>query len=265
MQEENEIENYLELDKNWKVKEYKRSYSDDKSASAECELRHNSTCGYNAFSFSFIDDNFLGIKTKFIIKAPKVFLKDITEPFIKIKINIKEEYEKWFCGDFFIDELTCSQKNTFKEFRTRAWKYEGVDDVFSAKIYTKLIELKDEEAHYRYAKFLRKQGNYTEAVKYFNIAFNAANVAIDNINKKSFDQEILDEKYNDLIQLYFQNALSYLKLENYREALSLLDGAINKMEDLGIKEMSIINIIFVFFCWLNKSSLKILKILKKLH
>jgi len=238
----NDIDNCLEANGNWKITKYKRPEPDEKTHAknlvAECELEYNNIGNNNAFSFSFIDDNFLGMKTKFFIKAPSVFLKDITEPFKKMKINIKERYKKWFCEDkdehvyVFIDKLSSSQKKAIGKFRKKAWKYEGVDNEYSIKIYEKLVELKDEEAYYRYAKFLRKQENYVEAINFFNLA-------IEIYEKKDLDK---------LPGLYFQNAISHFKTENYSEAFLLME----KFMGVFIKNKDIDKLLF-FFLLLRKT------------
>lgn len=247
MAEENiDITSFLAQKKSWKIEKYTRSDPNKKTEKdekiAKCELIYKNE--NDGFSFSFINDNFLGMKTKFSIKASKRFIKNITEPFKKIKINISEEYSKWFSVDaadkhIHIDMLTKTQKTAIEKFRMKAWKYEGIDDEFSEKIYKKLIDLNDQEAYRRYAKFLRKQEKYDNAIWYLE-------EAIKNYKNK--------KKCDNLLNLYLENVISYFKAEKktYLDAFSLLKELKKKIRDPEKKKSDYKKLLFIFLLLLRK-------------
>ena len=236
-----DITNILEQNEDWEIEKYIRQeiVTDKENSYAECILLYKDNNKENEFSFSFINDNFLGMRTQFLIKAPKIYTNYLSEPFKKLSLNINEEYNKWFCDDIYIDDLHDMQKDTIEKFRKRAWIYEGVDDILSKKIYKKLINLNDREAYLRYAKFLRKQGEYDNAIEYLNMAIN---------------NYIDENNHTDLLKLYFEMVISYIKTENktYSDAFKLMETQKEIFETCNFKEESSNKLLFLFLLLLRK-------------
>jgi tetratricopeptide (TPR) repeat protein len=267
MNNKNELTEYvsglLELNDGWEIESFKR-----KASSVECKLNNNSNDKdkKNFNNIDFLKDNFLGMKVHFFVSISKT-AKKITEPFKKkgLKIEIRNEYKKWHFDSVFIDSLSENRNaKLIKGFRKNAWKFEGVDDNISKKIYTTLIKLGDVESRFRYAKFLRKQGDYDEAIKYFE----SPDLSKDHkiylttllTEKKEYEKKLNENSKNikkyfehheldGLLKVKFETALSYCKKKNYPKAISIM---IKLMDYYFVDKKKYFSQIFYFLVLLRK-------------
>jgi hypothetical protein len=268
----NDLTNYVsgmvELNDGWEIESFRKNGDLKK-----CMLKYNNTDNKknDFYKFDFIRYDFMGMRVHFFISIPKK-TKKITEPFKKENIDINNEYEKWHYKDIFIDSLpeiikTKPENKTklFNSFREIAWKFEGVNDNISERIYKTLKKLNDPESRYRYAKFLRKQGNFKEAIKNLDKSSLLLKEHKDQLHvmlseKKSFENNM--DKINKEINVYFkknqldnilkkqyETSLSYCKEKKYHTALSIMEELIDYY---FINEKKYFNQIFYFLVLLRK-------------